>query len=110
MSASAIDLHDLVGSLSNVALLVTWFVGIFLAAAAMRKRKGAAPTLALVACIVPIVGLLAGWGAFFILRSEAADVSRKFALLTMSTAFRALSIVISYAMLYLALFSRAGEE
>ena len=105
----SIDAYDLLSSVMIVIVLLTLFVGVFLAAASLR-RVGRPAALALLAFVLPIAGTLAGWGAVAFVRSDAIDVRPKFLALGAGNVAHALSLVVSYAILYVALFARHRES
>jgi hypothetical protein len=97
--------YDLLTSVTNIVLLLTLFIGVFVAAASLR-RVGRPAVLALLAFVLTIVGILATGAAVAFVRSDAIDPSPKFLALGAGNAAHALSQVIAYALLYVALFGR----
>ena len=59
--------------------------------------------------MLPIVGTLAGWGAVAWVRSDAIDPRPKFLALGAGNVAHGLSLVVSYIILYVALFARRAE-
>jgi len=93
----------------TVLVLLTLLVGTFIAGASLR-RLGRRAALALLAFVLPIVGTLAGWGAVAFVRSDAIDPRPKFLALGAGNVAHALSLVVSYVILYVALFARRSES
>jgi hypothetical protein len=104
----SIDTYDLLASVMTVLVLLTLLVGTFIAGVSVR-RLGRPAALALLAFVLPIVGTLAGWGAVALVRSEAIDIRPKYIALGVGNLVHALSLIVSYVILYYVLFARRGE-
>ena len=105
----SIDAYDILSSVMTVLVLLTLLVGTFIAGASLR-RLGRPAALALLAFVLPIVGTLAGWGAVAFVRSDAIDIRPKFLALGAGNVAHALSLIVSYVILFVVLFARRGES
>jgi hypothetical protein len=104
----SIDAYDILSSVMTVLVLLTLLIGTFIAGVSLR-RLGRPAALALLAFVLPIVGTLAGWGAVAFVRSDAIDIRPKFLALGVGNVAHALSLVVSYVILYYVLFARRSE-
>ncbi len=97
--------YEFLSALTAILELVTLFVGLFLSAAALQ-RLGRPAALALLAFVLQIFGLLASAGALALVRSSAIDPAPKFLALGAGNAASCVAMVVSYGLLFMALFAR----
>ena len=104
MSYAALTLLSSIGIL---AVLLTLLVGAFLAGLAMRRgRTGVLPLLAFV---IAMVGILSSGAATAFVRSESIEPGPKFLALAGGNLVHVVSLVVSYVLLFVALFGRQRD-
>ena len=104
----SIDAYDLLYSIMTVLVLVTLFVGTFIAAASLR-RLGRPAALALLAFVLPILGMLAARGAVAFVRSDTIEPGPKYLALGASNAVHGVLTIASYVMFMVVTFTRRPQ-